>query len=177
MIHPTRPEFLDLCLKHEIVPVTREVSGDLFTPVSLFVRFGDEPDSFLLESVEDGSRWGRYSIMGRRPLLRFESRGAHVQVMRGTDIREENGIPGDTVPDKLARFLQRYATGKFSYIMKFHCGLAGYFAYDYARHFERLPDANPDTIGLPDCRLQAPGEVIVYDHLRCRMQIVVNCFS
>ena len=179
MIHPTKGEFGRLLRIHAIVPVAREVSGDLFTPVSLFQRFGDEPDSFLLESVEDGSHWGRYSIMGRRPLLRFESRGLRVRMEQGAGNTTETVAtpePG-AVPAILAAFLKRFATGGFDYIMKFHCGLAGYFAYDYARHFERLPDALPDTIGLPDCRLAAPGEVIVYDHLRCRMQIIVNCLS
>ncbi|MBP7401588.1 MAG: anthranilate synthase component I [Clostridia bacterium] len=171
MIRPGREEFLRLCRIHPVVPVVREVGGDLFTPVSLYRRFGDEPDTFLLESVEDGSRWGRYSIMGRRPMLRFESRGDQVIMESGGTVETASG----DVPGRLAGFLGRYAAGGFDYIPKFHCGLAGYFAYDYARCLERLPDDNPDRIGLPDCRLQAPGEVIVYDHLRCRMQIIVNC--
>lgn len=173
MILPSKEVFAHLCSAHPIVPVVREVSGDLFTPVSLFQRFGSGPDSFLLESVEDGSRWGRYSIMGRRPLLRFESRGKTVVMSHG---EEKTEVIGD-VPAILAGFLRRYDTGGFRYVMKFHCGLAGYFGYDFARHMERIPDGNPDSIGLPDCRLSAPGEVIVYDHLRCRMQIIVNCLA
>ncbi|MGH2785023.1 MAG: anthranilate synthase component I, partial [Actinomycetota bacterium] len=71
---PSREEFLRLAKEHTLVPVWREVLGDLETPVGAYKKLGSEPNSFLLESVEHGERWGRYSFIGVDPFLVMTSR-------------------------------------------------------------------------------------------------------
>src|SRR3990170_4356302 len=71
---PGREEFLRLAKEHTLVPVWREVLGDLETPVGAYRKLGNEPNSFLLESVEHGERWGRYSFIGVDPFLVMTSR-------------------------------------------------------------------------------------------------------
>ena len=71
---PTREEFLKLAREHTLVPVWREILGDLETPVGAYRKLGSEPNSFLLESVEHGERWGRYSFIGCDPFLVMTSR-------------------------------------------------------------------------------------------------------
>ncbi len=77
-MHPSREEFRALARTHTVVPVWRELLADLTTPVAAFLRVvGDEP-GFLLESVEHGERWGRWSFVGRRPAVTFVARGGHI---------------------------------------------------------------------------------------------------
>jgi len=77
-VHPSREEFRALARTHTVVPVWRELLADLTTPVAAFLRVvGDEP-GFLLESVEHGERWGRWSFVGRRPAVTFVARGGHI---------------------------------------------------------------------------------------------------
>src|SRR5688572_33397111 len=75
---PTREEFLRLANEHTLVPVWRDVLGDLETPVGAYRKLGNEPNSFLLESVEHGERWGRYSFIGVDPFLIMTSRDGAV---------------------------------------------------------------------------------------------------
>ena len=73
MIRPSRDEFRSLARSYSVVPVWRELLADLTTPVAAFARVvGDEP-GFLLESVEHGERWGRWSFVGRRPTVVYRS--------------------------------------------------------------------------------------------------------
>ena len=90
-IQPSRADFHALAADHTVVPLWREVLGDLATPVSGFLRLvGDEP-GFLLESVEH-ERWGRWSFLGRRPAATFVSRNGRIVVEGG---RIPDGIPLD----------------------------------------------------------------------------------
>ena len=80
MIQPSREAFRALARDHTVVPVWREVLADLITPVAAFARVVGEEDGFLLESVEHGERWGRFSFVGRRPLATLIARGRTVEV-------------------------------------------------------------------------------------------------
>src|SRR5207248_9121304 len=84
MISPSRAEFRALARDHTVVPVWRELLADLSTPVSAFLRVvGDEP-GFLLESVDHGGRWGRFSFIGRRPAATLVARHGRIEVEGGT---------------------------------------------------------------------------------------------
>src|SRR2546421_12698075 len=76
---PSRADFLDLAGEYTLVPVWREVLGDLEPPVGVFRKLGAEPNSFLLESVEHGERWGRYSFIGLNPFSVMTSRDGRVR--------------------------------------------------------------------------------------------------
>ena len=79
-LRPTREEFRELARRHTVIPVWRELLADLTTPVAAFARLvGDEP-GFLLESVEHGERWSRWSFIGRNPLATLTARGLSVEV-------------------------------------------------------------------------------------------------
>src|SRR5919201_1051489 len=81
-VRPSRDEFLKLARDHTVVPVWREVLADLETPVSVFVKLvgasASDPPGFLLESVEHGQRWGRFSFVGRDPALTLTLRDGRV---------------------------------------------------------------------------------------------------
>ena len=177
--HPTSPrqaelpeDFLSQVSNHRLVPVVRKIPADTVTPISLFQRFDDHQHAFLLESVLGGERWARYSIMGRKPLIRLVCRQQeiHLQMGNGPLIRQDTDQPID-----LIRFLlDTYSLPAQAKEAGFRCGLVGYFAYDFIRYLERLPDANPDPLMLPDCDLMAPSEVLLYDHLKGELSLICN---
>src|ERR1700678_2649450 len=80
-IAPARDEFLQLAAKHSLIPVYRTLTADLETPVSAFLRLAqDEPQSFLLESVEGGEKVGRYTFIGVRPYRTSLARGSSIVI-------------------------------------------------------------------------------------------------
>jgi anthranilate synthase component 1 len=109
---PSRAEFAELATSYTLVPVWREILGDLETPVGVYRKLGAPPNSFLLESVEHGERWGRYSFIG--------------------------------------------------------------LGYDAVRYIEQLPQTTTDDLGLPELWLLFTGQLVVFDHLRQRMSVIVN---
>ena len=130
MLQPGREEFRALARDHTVVPVWREVLADLTTPVAAFLRIvGDEP-GFLLESVEHGERWGRWSFIGRRPAVTFVGRNGRVEVDAEVDpsIRLDAGVL-----DALEDVLAHYGAPSLPDLPPLHSGVLGYFGYDVVR--------------------------------------------
>jgi anthranilate synthase component I len=174
VIRPTREEFHQLAASYTVVPVWRELLADLTSPVAAFIRLthGGEP-GFLLESVEHGERWGRWSFIGRRPQATLVARGRHVAV----DHRIRDGVRLDqgilaAVDDLLAC----YRSPRLDDLPPLHGGLMGYLGYDVVREVERLPDVPPDPAGHPDAVLSIIGELVAYDHFRQRVTLLWNAY-
>ena len=92
IISPSRTEFLRLAATHTLVPVYRTLTADLETPVSAFLRLvGDEPECFLLESVEGGEKIGRYTFIGIRPYRKIVSRGTSIEITEKGRRRRRGG--------------------------------------------------------------------------------------
>ncbi|HEX4904610.1 MAG TPA: anthranilate synthase component I [Acidimicrobiales bacterium] len=173
MLRPTREEFRALARDHTVVPVWREVLADLTTPVAAFLRIvGDEP-GFLLESVEHGERWGRWSFVGRRPAVTFVARDGTVDV----DAAVDPGIDlGHGVLHAIEDALRLYTSPSLPELPPLHAGLLGYFGYDIVREIEHLPDVNPDQLGVPDAVLSVISELAAYDHWRQRVVLIANAW-
>lgn len=171
---PDRQTFTRLASQYRLIPVSLRLPADMVTPISLFQRFDDHQQSFLLESVVGGERWARFSIMGRRPLLRLTSRHQTVSLAwQDQPFTEQSGIfsPISLIRSLLTTYSLPPAPGDEG----FRCGLVGHFAYDFIRYLEEIPDDNPDMLNLPDCDLMAPAEVVRYDHLKNEMTLIYNC--
>ena len=173
-ITPSSEDFKRLAAGSRLIPVCRRMTVDTVTPISLFQRFDDQTSAWLLESVINGERWARYSIMGRRPLFRLTSRGSQINLTddRGSalSVFATSEQPVSTIRTLLRDFaLPSELTGQ-----GFRCGLVGYFAYDFIRNLEQLPDNNPDELNLPDCDLMAPAEVVLFDHLKSELTLICN---
>ena len=172
---PSLADFCRFSATHRLVPVTRKLTGDTVTPISLFQRFDDQCSAFLLESVVNGERWARYSIMGRNPLFRMTCRRSEIGLLDGDG--KPLDLPESTSgsPVSLIRsLLKDYALPPELAGQGFRCGLVGYFAYDFIRYLEKLPDSNPDELQLPDCDLLAPREVVLFDHLKSELTLICN---
>ena len=176
MIYPSFDEFNTLSKNVGIIPVLQKIPADLMTPISVFRTFGRSPKSFLLESVVNGERWARYSIMGRNPFLEYSADPSETRFLMNGKVYPTD-ILGDTPIEQIRELCARFHSGRFSYLDHFYCGLLGYFSYDFVRFSEKLPDNNPDPEGMPDCSLMAPSEVIVFDHLKNEASVIVNVLS
>ncbi len=168
---PTREEFLRLAREHTLVPVWREVLGDLETPVGAYRKLGDEPNSFLLESVEHGERWGRYSFIGVQPFLSMASRNGSVEWTG----EPPAGVRDATDPlDALEKAVSAYRAPALPGLPPLHGGAVGYIGFDAVRYIEKLPKTKPDDLGFPEMWLLFTGRLLVFDHLRQRLTVISN---
>jgi anthranilate synthase component I len=148
-------------------PVYREVLADLETPLTAYLKVAGPP-SFLLESVEQGERVARYSFIGTGARRRFEARGERLVITEGG--RSETVDTRDPLRVLWERTVR--PTVPHPDLPAFWSGAVGYAAYDLVRLYERLPDANPDELGIPDLCFVEPEVLLVFDHLRRKAYVV-----
>ena len=156
------------------IPILREVLADLDTPLSAYLKLAKGPYSYLLESVQGGEKWGRYSIIGLPAQTVIKVYGEVIQISQGGKLTESIST---TDPFRwLADFQQRFAVPKLSGLPRFTGGLVGYFGYDTVRYIEpRLRAANPlDSLGTPDILLMVSDQVIVFDNLNGKLYLIVH---
>ncbi len=156
------------------IPVTREVLADLDTPLSTYIKLADGPYSYLFESVQGGEKWGRYSIIGLpcRTVLRVS--GERIELSTDGEVVEQAQSA-----DPLAwidAYQRRFRVPGLDGLPRFSGGLVGYFGYDTVRYIEpRLRDGvNEDPLGNPDILLMLSDEVVVFDTLSGKLQIIVH---
>ena len=155
------------------IPLVLETFADLDTPLSLYLKLANQPYSYLLESVQGGERFGRYSIIGLPAKTRIVAYGNQVQVLEGDSVIEtaDNTNPLDFVKSYQARF----KTPPYAGLPRFTGGLAGYFGYETVRYIEKkLSGVNkPDAINVPDVLLTLSTEIAVVDNLSGKLYFIV----
>ncbi|WP_262927411.1 anthranilate synthase component I [Phytohalomonas tamaricis] len=156
------------------IPVSREVLADLDTPLSTYLKLANAPWTFLLESVQGGEKWGRYSIIGLPCRERIEVRG-HV-VRHFMDGEQVGATEADDPLSWIEQFRQRFKAPASEDTMRFDGGLVGYFGYDTIRYIEpRLRGVEkPDPIDVPDILLMVAEELVVFDNLSGRLSLLVH---
>ena len=172
VLEPTQSEFLSFRGEANVVPVSCEISADLETPISAYLRLRDLPSSFLLESVEGSTQVARFSVLGGDPRLVITSDGATARVLDPGGRVVESGPPLALVRSQLGRY--RAATRPD--LPPMLGGFVGYLGYDAIRLWERLPARPPDDLGLPVFRLGLMDTVVVFDHRYHTLRIVANAF-
>ncbi|KUK12498.1 MAG: Anthranilate synthase, component I [Moorella sp. 60_41] len=151
-----------------MVAVWQEMLADTDTPVSLYLKLGRTPFSYLLESIEGGERLGRYSFLGFDPLLIYSCRADKGRLLQGGG---EEEVPG--TPDFLRRLLDELkVTSVPPGMPRFFGGLVGYFAYDLVHQVEKLPARARDDLRLPDIYLVLNRVLLIYDHVLRTVKIV-----
>lgn len=148
--------------------------GDLETPVSAMLKFAaGKPMSFLLESVEGGNIRGRYSIIGLEPDLIFRAQGNKAEINDQPDTRADDFRPaGKPTLDALRELVEASRILLPEDLPPMAAGVFGYLGYDTIRLVERLPNENPDTMGLPDAIFIRPTIVVVFDAVKDELTIV-----
>ena len=156
------------------IPVWRAAAADLDTPLSVFLKMADGPNAFLLESVEGGENWGRYSMIGLPCRRAYRATGRCFEVLehgRVVETRDE--------ADPLREVEKLQAAVKVPRIEglpKFTGGLVGYFGYETVALIEPRLDfsGKPDTLGVPEILLLEVDELAVFDNLSGRLYLIVH---
>ena len=168
-VKPSREEFRALAKDYTVVPVWAEVLADLETPVAAFAKLvGDEP-GFLLESVEHGERWSRFSFVGRHPR-------ATLTLTDGT-ISVDGDIPAAVPLDQgmlaaIESLITIYRSPVIADLPPLQGGVMGYLGYDIVREVEHLPDTPEDDRHLPDAVMSVIGSLAAFDHWRQRVYLI-----
>jgi anthranilate synthase component 1 len=160
------------------VPLVLETFADLDTPLSIYLKLANRPYSYLLESVQGGERFGRYSFIGLPAQTRLVVRGHRVLVLHGETVTEDLECP-----DPLAfigDYVKRFKAAPLDGLPRFAGGLVGYFGYDTVRYVEPKLDPRrdakpekPDPIGTPDIVLLQSEEIAIVDNLAGKLYLVV----
>jgi len=173
----TELEFKSLAAQgYNRIPLIAEAFADLETPLSLYLKLAQQQNggknTFLLESVVGGERFGRYSFIGLPASTLLRSYGRRTEVVtNGAVVESVEGNPLDFIADYQSRFKVAVLPG----MPRFCGGLAGYFGYDTVRHIEkRLAETAPkDDLGLPDIQLLLTEELAVIDNLSGKLYLIV----
>jgi anthranilate synthase component I len=178
-VQPPLEEFLNLASKYPVVQVWREMMGDLETPVAAFAKLVGEGSGFLLESVEHGGQWGRFSFVGRDPsavvVAKRDATGKATLTATGVfpeGIRLDEGVLA-----ALEDILHAYDAPQHPDLPPLTGGVVGYLGYDIIREVERLPNINPDDTAFPDSVLNVVGSVAAFDHWRHRVYLIENVLT
>ncbi|MEZ5130962.1 anthranilate synthase component I [Mycolicibacterium sp.] len=171
----TRDEFRALAAEHRVVPVTRKVLADSETPLSAYRKLAaDRPGTFLLESAENGRSWSRWSFIGAGAPSALTVRDGEAVWLGATP----DGAPSGGDPlEALRATMELLSTGPLAGMPPLSGGLVGFFAYDFVRRLERLPELAVDDLGLPDMLLLLATDLAAVDHHEGTITLIANAVN
>ncbi|MBX9848964.1 MAG: anthranilate synthase component I [Rhodocyclaceae bacterium] len=155
------------------IPVTLRTPADLDTPLSLYLKLAYKPYTYLLESVQGGERFGRYSFIGLAAKTRIEVRGTTIRVFDGREVvQEDNSTPP---LDFISHYMAQFKVPDLPDLPRSCGGLVGSFGYDTVRYVEHklASSAKPDTLGTPDISLMLSDEIAIVDNLAGTLTLVI----
>lgn len=172
MITPTLEQFEELCRRGNLIPVYREHLADVETPVSVAARFARDPRMFLLESVEGGMRWARYSFIGLHPHTLFTVEDG--QAFEENDDGERRAVEStETGLAALRAVMAKTVPVLLPELPRFIGGAVGFMNYETVREFERLPEPKQPASGPTAC-FMLTDTMIVFDNVRHTMKLVAG---
>ena len=171
---PDKKTFIELAEKSNVIPVCTEILADMETPVSILQKFyRKEEPVFLLESVEGGERWARYSFLGVSAKKHIRVFSDHVQVSSNNEI--EN-IPHMGDPLKILKNIaDQYHPAPVNELPRFWCGLTGYITYEMVSFFESIPVVLPEN--RPYAHFMIADAMIIFDNIKQTLTCVRICYT
>ncbi|MCQ6264153.1 anthranilate synthase component I [Fictibacillus sp. WQ 8-8] len=170
MIQPSLEEVQQLAGSYNLVPVSIELFADVHTVIELYQTYYKEDYSFLLESVEGGQQWARYSYIGKNPFMVVSCKKGKTTIKKKGQDETFTGHPIDI----LKSLLNQFKSPAHNNLPQFAGGAVGYFGYDILQYFENIPPHSKDVINTDDMKFLFVDELIVFDHLKQSIQIVCN---
>ncbi|MFA5372368.1 MAG: anthranilate synthase component I, partial [Sideroxydans sp.] len=174
MLHPISEQQFQTLAKqgYNRIPLVTETFADLDTPLSLYLKLANRPFSYLLESVQGGERFGRYSFIGLPATTHISVRGKQVALTTAAGTTTQ---VVDNPLDYISAYQSRFKVAPLPDLPRFTGGLAGYFGYDTVRYIEpRLAQTvKKDVIGTPDILLMLTEQLAVVDNLSGTLTFIV----
>jgi len=170
--YPSPEEFQELTKQGTLIPVYCEILADMETPVSAYKKIATGKYSFLLESMEGGEKWARFSFIGSNPALIFRSKANTVELIKDGTLYES--IKTDNPLDVLKGIMDKYQLVEVKGIPRFCGGAVGYASYDMVRFIEHLPPETDDDLDLFDSIFLITETLLIFDNLTNSIKIVCN---
>ena len=164
MVVPSLSDFKQMATQGNLIPISEEIHFDWETPISAFRKIDDGKTSFLLESVEGGEKWGRYSFLGSGSSHLFRSKGEDFEILKNSKILRK-GKAKDPL-QALEEFMGNYHPVLQDALLRFSGGAVGYLSYDLVRSFEKIPEQLRQDIDLYDCSFMITDVLLVFDNLK-----------
>lgn len=170
MIKPSCDEIMELAKSYNTIPVCKEILADVITPITLLRRIAaSKKRFFLLESIEGGEKWGRYSFIGYDPIMRVSCKNAVVTIDRNGKMKN---IETKKPLEVLRSILKDYKSPSLKELPPFTGGFVGYFAYSMIGYAE--PKLKIKSGDFNDYDVMLFDKVIAYDHLKQKICVIVN---
>src|SRR4030042_843663 len=174
MVIPSLEDFKKLASQGNLIPLFEEIHFDWETPISAFRKIDDGKFSFLLESVEGGKKWGRYSFLGSGPSYLLRSKGEIFEILKNGEILKRGKVKDPL--GALENFLANYKPLLHDSLPRFFGGAVGYLNYDMVRFFERIPKLLPQDLELYDCYFMITDTLLIFDSLKQKVMVIANVF-
>ena len=174
-IQPSLSQFKKMATQNNLIPVYGEFLADTETPVSAYLKIKDKPFSYLLESADGGTSWGRYSFIGYKPRLVVRFKNQRMEISR--DGKTETLSQVENPLEVLRNLTSQYRSVTSKDLPPFQGGLVGFFNYDLIRTWEPVPGNNRDD-DMPECIFTASRRLIIFDHLTHKITVAAHaCMS
>lgn len=170
MYTPELKEVIRLSKDYNLIPVVRNLLADTETPIRVFQRFYEEDQAFLLESVEGGVKWARYSFIGTDPFLKIQAKNGVTQLIAPGETKELREKPIEA----LRGYLRHYKSPSLPELPRFTGGAVGFFGYDLMQYYEKIPAHRVDDLQMNDIQFMFCDQVIVFDHFKQQLKIIAN---
>ncbi|MEK5644069.1 anthranilate synthase component I [Paenibacillus rhizosphaerae] len=170
MLNPSKEQVIALAGQYNLIPVVKRLLADMETPIRIFQRYAQRECAFLLESVEGGSQWARYSFIGTDPFMMISGKKGEIVLEQGGQKQLMKGKP----VEELKALLRTYRSPKLDDLPPFTGGAIGFFGYDLLQYYEKLPAHQVDDLGMDDIRFMFCDTVIVFDHVKQQILLVGN---
>jgi anthranilate synthase component I len=171
----SKEEFLKLSKQGNLIPVYREILGDMETPVSAYLKLAKNSKySFLLESVEGQEKVARYSFISRSPELVIRTKNNTAQISRlvkGKAVKESLTVK-DSPLSIIRELMAKYKFVPVPQLPVFCGGMVGFLSYDSVRFFEKLPAQTEDVLKIPDMVFVLAKELVIFDHLHHKIKLI-----
>jgi len=174
MAIPSLEDFKRVASQGNLIPIVEETHFDWETPISAFRKIDDGKFSFLLESVEGGEKWGRYSFLGSGAPLLFRSKGEEFEILKDGEVLRK-GREKDPLR-VLEGLLKNYHPVLHDSLPRFFGGAVGYVNYDVVRSFENLPEWLTRDTDLYDCYFMITDTLLVFDNVRQKVKVIFNTY-
>jgi anthranilate synthase component 1 len=174
MITPSLENVRSLAHQGNLIPIFEEIHFDWETPISAFRKIDDGKTSFLLESVEGGEKWGRYSFLGSGSSYLFRSKKEVFEILKNGQVLRR-GKATDPLR-ALQEFMGNYHPVLSDALPRFSGGAVGYLSYDVVRSFEKIPEQLQQDIDLYDCSFMITDVLLAFDNLKKKIKVIFNLF-
>lgn len=165
-------QFRHYASEGNLIPLYREILADYDTPVSAFAKIDHGPSAYLLESIEGGEKWARYSFLGSgSPVVIYEEQGDLI-LLKG---KRKTRIPSRGNPlERVRELMEEYRPVTVPGLPRFVGGAVGYLSYDIVRTFEELPGRRKDPLHLPDFAFLLTDTLLIFDNVAQKIKVVAN---